>query len=230
MLTGPKPLAVRTLADDFPVPSPVWLFDLDNTLHDANPYIFPHIDQAMTAYIGTHLGVDHETATHIRESYWRRYGTTLLGLIRHHDIDPQHFLWHTHQFPDLKRMVVSERGIKAALHRLSGKKIIFSNAPVHYAEAVLKLIGLRNFFDAVYSIERLRFQSKPTPGAFRHLLHAERLSPHRCIFVDDTLSNLKTAKQLGIRTVWVSASTRQSPCVDLKIASVTALPRCLGRL
>ena len=26
----------------------VWLFDLDNTLHDASPHIFPHINRSMT--------------------------------------------------------------------------------------------------------------------------------------------------------------------------------------
>lgn len=209
---------------------PVWLFDLDNTLHDADSYIFPHINRAMTAYIGEHLGVDAAEATRIRQDYWRRYGTTLRGLMRHHDIDPQHFLWHTHQFPDLARMLVIERGLKAMLHRLPGRKMLFSNAPLHYAQAVLELAGVSACFDAVYSVESLRFQSKPALGGFRHLLHAEQLDPRHCIMVEDSVLNLKTAKQLGMRTVWVSACTRQSPCVDVRVASVLDLPRRLGRL
>ena len=78
-----------------------WLFDLDNTLHNATPHIFPHINRSMTAYIVEHLRVDEAEATQIRQHYWQRYGATLLGLVRHHGTDPNHFLWHTHQFADL---------------------------------------------------------------------------------------------------------------------------------
>jgi putative hydrolase of the HAD superfamily len=88
----------------------VWLFDLDNTLHDATPHIFPHINRAMAAYIREHLGVDDDEATRLRLEYWQRYGATLLGLMRHHGTDPQHFLCHTHQFPDLKRCWSSSVG------------------------------------------------------------------------------------------------------------------------
>lgn len=207
-----------------------WLFDLDNTLHNASPHIFPHINRSMMAYIRDHLGVDEAEATRIRQDYWQRYGATLLGLMRHHGTDPNHFLWHTHQFPDLKRMVVFERSLRAMLRRLPGRKIVFSNAPLHYTEAVLELTGIGDCFDAIYSVERLRFQPKPAPSGFRHLLHAERLDPHRCIMVEDTLTNLKTAKRLGMKTVWVSASTRQPPCVDVRLASVLDLPRRLGHL
>jgi putative hydrolase of the HAD superfamily len=207
-----------------------WLFDLDNTLHNASPHIFPHINRSMTAYIVEHLRVDEAEATQIRQHYWQRYGATLLGLMRHHGTDPNHFLWHTHQFPDLKRMVVFERGLKAMLRRLPGRKIVFSNAPLHYTEAVLGLTGITGCFDAVYSVERLRFQPKPAPGGFRHLLRAEHLDPRNCIMVEDTLPNLVTAKRLGMKTVWVSASTRQPPCVDVRLASVLDLPQRLGRL
>jgi putative hydrolase of the HAD superfamily len=207
-----------------------WLFDLDNTLHNATPHIFPHINRSMTAYIVDHLRVDEAEATQIRQHYWQRYGATLLGLIRHHDIDPRHFLWHTHQFPDLKHMVVFERGLKAMLRRLPGRKIVFSNAPLHYTEAVLELTGIADCFDAIYSVERIRFQPKPAPAGFHHLLRAEHLNPRNCIMVEDTQANLKTAKRLGMKTVWVSTSTRQPPYVDVQLASVLGLPQRLGRL
>ena len=207
-----------------------WLFDLDNTLHNANQHIFPHINRLMMAYICHHLNVDEAEATRLRQGYWDRYGATLLGLMRHHGTDPHHFLHHTHKMPDLERMVIIEHRLKVMLRRLPGRKIIFSNAPLKYTEAVLRITGIRHCFDAVYSVERLRFQPKPATGGFLRLLHDERLSPHSCIMVEDTLSNLKTAKRLGMKTVWVSARTRQPPYVDLKLTSVLDLPSRLGRL
>ena len=207
-----------------------WLFDLDNTLHNASAHIFPHINRSMMAYICRHLDVDEDAATRLRQHYWQRYGATLLGLIRHHAVDPNHFLHHTHQMPDLERMVVVERGLKSMLHRLPGRKIVFSNAPIHYTEAVLGITGIRRCFADVYAIERLRFQPKPATGGFLRLLHKEKLNPRQCIMVEDNLPNLKTAKRLGMKTVWVSTSTHCPPYVDVKLTHIVDLPKRLGQL
>jgi len=211
-------------------PERTWLFDLDNTLHDASAHIFPHINRAMTAYIGELLALDEAGAARLRQHYWQRYGATLQGLVRHHGVDPQHFLARTHDFPDLARMVVAEPGLRTMLKRLPGRKIVFSNAPRAYAEAVLRLIGVRDCFDRVYSIEALRFVPKPALPAFQRLLHSERLDPRRCIMVEDTLANLVSAKRLGMKTVWVSTSLRRPPCVDVSVRSALDLPRQVGRL
>ena len=207
-----------------------WLFDLDNTLHDATPHIFPHINRSMRQYIERHLGLCEEDATRLRQDYWVRYGATLLGLMRHHGTDPNHFLGETHDFPDLARMVVFSHPVRHMLRRLPGRKIIFSNAPRHYIEAILAITGLDRCFDAVYAVENLRFQPKPMPAGFRALLDAERLDPRNCVMVEDTLANLVTAKKLGMKTVWVSTGSRQPLCVDVKLSRIDQLPRQLGRL
>ena len=207
-----------------------WLFDLDNTLHNASAHIFPHIGRSMRDYIRLHLGLDEVEATQLRQQYWKRYGATLLGLMRHHDIAPEHFLHHTHQFHDLASMVVVERGLKAMLERLPGRKIIFSNAPLVYTKAILAITGIGNCFDAVYSVERLRFKPKPEKRGFLHLLRAEGLDPRSCIMIEDTLPNLKTAKRLGMKTVWVSCGTRKPPYADIRVRSVLDLPSRLGQI
>ncbi|WP_415036539.1 pyrimidine 5'-nucleotidase [Azonexus sp.] len=208
----------------------VWLFDLDNTLHDASPHIFPRINHAMRDYIAQHLALDTASADRLRQDYWQRYGATLLGLTRHHAIDPAHFLRETHRFPDLERLIAFEKPVRQTLKRLPGRKLLFTNAPLAYAQAVLNLTGLEVHFSAIYSVEHLDFQPKPMLAAYRRLLRAERLSPRRCIMVEDSLANLVTAKALGMKTVWVSASLRDSPSADIKIRSVRELPRHLARL
>jgi len=208
----------------------VWLFDLDNTLHDARPHIFPHINRSMTAYLAEVLGLAPEQASLLRIDYWRRYGATLTGMMRHHHTDPRHFLRQTHAFPDLPGMLVFERAVKAMLRRLPGRKIVFSNAPRHYAEAVLGLMGVRPLFDAVYTIEHLGFRPKPDIRGFMRLIKAERLTPSRCIMVEDTPANLQTAKAMGMKTVLVSRLAKLPGWVDLRLQSVLELPRRLGEL
>jgi putative hydrolase of the HAD superfamily len=192
--------------------------------------IFPHINRAMRAYIERHLGVDEHEATRIRQTYWERYGATLTGLMRHHGTDPRHFLWETHQFDDLPGMVVFERGLQAMLTRLPGRKVLFSNAPRHYADAVLRLAGIGGQFDAIYAIEQLRFRPKPAISGFLRILQHEELDPKNCVMVEDSLINLVTAKKLGMKTVWVSAGLRRSAYADVRLRQITHLPRYLGRL
>lgn len=207
----------------------VWLFDLDNTLHDATPQIFPHINHSMRQYIEQHLGVDEAEATRIRQHYWNRYGATLLGLVRHHGTDPRHFLQQTHQFEKLDRMIAFERPLRQILRRLPGRKIVFSNAPRHYTDAVLDILGVRPLFDSIWSIEQLGFHPKPLPQAFQRLLRGERLNPTRCIFVEDSPANLKAAKRLGMTTVLISRNVRVPAYVDLRLQSILDLPHVLRK-
>lgn len=208
----------------------VWIFDLDDTLHNAAPHIFPHINRAMTEYVQAHLGLDEGAAGELRQRYWRRYGATLLGLMRHHDTDPRHFLWHTHQLPDLERMLVRDPRLRPTLRRLPGRKIVFSNAPAHYARAVLDALGVADLFDDVFSIERTRFRPKPDSFGFLRLCRIHRVKPQRCIMVEDSLDNLRTAGKLGMKTVWVTRAARAPGCVDVKVANLSQLPRLLAQL
>jgi putative hydrolase of the HAD superfamily len=177
----------------------------------------------MTAYLQQHLQLDEAAAGALRKDYWLRYGATLLGLIKHHKTDPAHFLWHTHQFPDLKRMVVPEPQLRHVLQRLRGRKYVFSNAPVHYARAVLSVLGISDLFETVFSIETARFRPKPDAYGFLRLCRAHHLRPRRCIMVEDSLENLRTAKRLGMKTVWVSQAERAPGYVDRRITGITDL-------
>jgi putative hydrolase of the HAD superfamily len=210
--------------------SNVWIFDLDNTLHDATPHIFPHINRSMTAYLQQHLQLDEEAASALRVHYWQRYGATLSGLMRHHGTDPHHFLWHTHQFPELERMVLREPRLRHVLKALPGRKVVFSNAPQRYAEAVLKLLRVDGLFDDVMAVEHTRFHPKPDSFGFLRLLRRHRLKAAQCVMVEDSLENLYAAKKLGMRTVWVTDETRNPPYVDVKLRNVMQLLGTLHRL
>lgn len=202
-----------------------WIFDLDNTLHDARPHIFPHINRSMTVYLTEHLALDGPVADELRMRYWQRYGATLVGLIRHHGVDPHHFLRETHDFPELHRMVVGREGLRHVLRRLRGRRIVFSNSPERYARAVLRVLGVEDLFDGVFCIEHTRFQPKPQVRGFLRLLRAHRLVATRCIMVEDSLENLRTAKRLRMKTVWVDGSHRAPAWLDARVRHVSGLTR-----
>ena len=209
---------------------PIWLFDLDNTLHNASPHIFPHINRSMTRYLEQHLGLALDEANALRMQYWHRYGATMLGLMRHHGTDPDHFLVETHRFDRLHEMMVFERALRGMLRALPGRRIVFSNAPRHYAEAVLEIMGVRRLFEDVVGIEDLDYHPKPGIRAYRSLIRRRRLNAAQCIMLEDSAVNLRTAKRLGMRTVLVGGGLRTPAYVDLRIPNILALRRQLGRL
>ncbi len=187
--------------------SPVWLFDLDNTLHHASHAIFPAINAAMTRYIVDALSVETAEADSLRLRYVKRYGATLLGLARHHPIDPHDFLRVVHTFPDLPDMVRAERGIARLVASLPGRKIILTNAPETYARAVLAHIGIERLFERVIAIEHMRrrrsWHAKPDLAMLRRVLRDARVPLADAILVEDTRSHLKRYRRLGIGTVWI---------------------------
>ena len=185
----------------------VWLFDLDNTLHDATGASMAGINEGMTAYIERELGLEREAAQALRRHYWQRYGAPLLGLVHHHAVDAAHFLHHTHLLPGLEERLRRHAHDVAALSRLRGRKVVLTNAPRAYALRVLKALGLRRCFDAVFSIEDMamfgRLRPKPDTRLFRRIAARQRTPRAHCVLVEDTLGHQKAARSVGMRTVWM---------------------------
>ncbi len=193
---------------------PVWLFDLDNTLHDASAAAFAGINEGMTAYIERELALDRAAADALRRHYWLRYGATLLGLVRHHGVNAAHFLHHVHLLPGLEQRVQGFRQDFAAIARLPGRKFIVTNAPAHYTGRVLGTLGVASLFDGVIAVEQMRmfghWRPKPDTRMLRRLAVGLRVPPSRCVLVEDTLGHLKAARRVGMRTVWMQRFTRRA--------------------
>jgi putative hydrolase of the HAD superfamily len=206
-----------------------WIFDLDNTLHNADAGIFPHINRSMTRYIMHRLGLDEPSAQALRQRYYRRYGATLRGLQRHHAIDPDHFLRETHRVAELLPLMQWDRHVDTLLARLPGRKILLSNGPQAYVEQIARRMGIDRLFDALYGVERVGYRPKPHRRPFMTVCRRERLDPAHCIMVEDSLDNLLTAKSLGMRTVWMTSQARRPAYVDYRIASLRDLPRLAWR-
>ncbi|MFA7504574.1 MAG: pyrimidine 5'-nucleotidase [Burkholderiaceae bacterium] len=234
----------RKRRDPLPEPSRrVWLLDLDNTLHDATRHAFPRINTAMTAYVAELLGLPPGEADALRDHYWHRYGATLLGLVRHHGVDPAHFLRETHRFDDMTRLVARDHRLRAALARLPGRRVVLTNAPAAYAAMVLAALGVAPLIERVVSIESMRFagriQPKPSRPMLRRLVASLRTDAAHCVLLDDTPANLHSARAIGIRTVLVTGVGRGATAgpaprragrgrrIDVQVQSVTQLREAL---
>lgn len=235
VLVAPKVRLVRSRRQQAgSARSRVWLFDLDNTLHDTSHAIFPYIDRAMTQAVVEFLGVDETEANRLRRLYWQRYGATVIGMVRHHGVNADAFLARCHDF-DTADLVRAEKGLAYKLRRLPGRKVLLTNAPMDYARDVLKHLGILQQFKSIWSIEHMRWHTqhrpKPSPALLRYVLAREGVAAHQATLVEDTLVNLRSARQVGLRTVFVhhpgtpfAAARHARPAyVDLRVNSVSDL-------
>ena len=214
-----------------PPQSTLWLFDLDDTLHRATPVIFERMNRSMTEYVMRHVGLEEPAANALRREYWLRYGATLLGLMRRHGTDPDHFLAATHQFPDMPGIIDFDSQVRTLLKHLPGRKVLVSNAPRHYVLEVLASMRVGRHLHAVETIESMRYVPKPARSSLARVLRRHGATGrrgatrHRVVMVEDNLDNLKTAKRMGLTTVWISGAAHKPAFVDFKLKSVLHLAR-----
>ncbi|MEN2785765.1 pyrimidine 5'-nucleotidase [Sphingomonas qilianensis] len=186
-----------------------WIFDLDNTLYPASARLFDGIDAKMGAYIAERLGVDLVEARRIQKGYFHAHGTTLAGLMADHDVDPHEFLAFVH---DVEMDALEENApLAAAIAKLPGRKIVFTNADTPYAANVLGRLGLSDSFEAIHDIHAMDLAPKPQASAYAGLCAAFDLDPHASLFAEDMARNLKPAKAIGMTTLWVNNGSEQTP-------------------
>jgi len=205
----------------------LWLFDLDDTLHNATPVIFERMNRSMTEYVMRHVGLDEPAANALRREYWMRYGATLLGLMVRHGTRPDHFLAETHQFPDMRAIIDFDKRVRPLLKHLPGRKVLVSNAPLHYVEQVLASMRVGGHLHAIETIESMRYVPKPARSSLSRILrrHGAAGPRPRVVMVEDNLDNLRTAKRLGLTTVWISKAAHKPAFVDYRFRSVLQLAR-----
>ncbi len=178
-----------------------WLFDLDNTLYPAECGLMAEIERRMTAFVVAVSGLPRDEAYALQKAYLAEHGLTLKGMMLNHGVEPKafHAIFHDMSLDALAR----DPALVAAIARLPGRRLIFTNADDVHAERVLDRLGLSHLFDDVFHIGSADYVPKPAPETFARMAAAHDIWPARTAFFEDSVHNLKPAAELGITTVLV---------------------------
>lgn len=202
------------------------LFDLDDTLYTPGNGIWEQISQRIHQYMVTYCHILPEHASDVRKTYFRKYGTTMRGLVIHHHIDPAHYLDFVHDF-DLSSMIAYDPALYELFTNLPYEKYIFTNASRGHAERVLRLLKIQDFFLSIVDVMNIQPFCKPMPEAFYKALDILQKEPGECIFIDDSLRNLDQAKALGFFTIHPNTDITQVTQPHTTISSLLHLPDVL---
>lgn len=178
-----------------------WVFDLDNTLYPASCDLFAQIDVRMTEFVGTYLDLEPVEARALQKHYYSTYGTTLAGMMRHHDLKPRRFLDYVHDIDHSALPVLP--ALREALLALPGRKLVFTNGSVRHAEGVTRAMQIEDVFDGMFGIEEMDYQPKPAQAAFDRFVTEHSVDPKNAVFFEDLSRNLAPAHAMGFATVLV---------------------------
>jgi putative hydrolase of the HAD superfamily len=178
-----------------------WIFDLDNTLYPRHINLFQQVDARIRDYVQRLLKLGPEDAYRVQKDYYRRYGTTLRGLMEEHGIQPDDFLEYVHDIDHTP--VEADPALAAAIARLPGRKFILTNGSRRHAEKIAERLGFTDEFEDIFDIVRSKLLPKPNRATYESFVSATGVTPARTAMFEDLSRNLVVPKALGMLTVLV---------------------------
>ena len=178
-----------------------WVFDLDNTLYPHHVNLWQQVDARIGEFVGQHLNVSPQEARRIQKDYYRRYGTTMRGMMTEHGISADDFLAYVHQIDHSP--LEPNPAMGAAIATLPGRKLILTNGSTDHADAVLARLGIGAHFEAIFDIIAAGLEPKPAPQTYQKFLRIHGVDPATSAMFEDLARNLAVPHELGMTTVLV---------------------------
>jgi putative hydrolase of the HAD superfamily len=178
-----------------------WVFDLDNTLYPHHLNLWQQVDERIRDYIAGFLKITHEEAFHLQKDYYKRYGTSMRGLMTVHGMKPDDFLDFVHQIDHSP--LTPNAALGTAIENLPGRKLILTNGTRRHADAVLARLELDRHFEDVFDIVAAELDPKPSPQTYDRFLKAHAVDAGRSAMFEDLARNLAVPHALGMTTVLV---------------------------
>lgn len=204
-------------------------FDLDDTVYANTTGLWPAIRARMGKFMHERLGLAEAEVPALRRSYFETYGTTLRGLQIHHQVDADEYLAYVHDLP-LEDYIGPDEALRNLLLSLPEQKWIFTNADADHARRVLKILQVGDCFSGIVDLRATGFACKPEPEAYRLALElAGEQDARRCVMLDDSPSNLASARAMGLFTILVGARD-PNPSADRAVESLSELPNAVPEL
>jgi putative hydrolase of the HAD superfamily len=192
------------------------LLDLDNTLYPRESGLLQRIDRRIDEFIQLKLGLSPEEVTMVRQEYWQRYGTTIEGMLLHHNTNPQEYLEYAYRV-DVASFIKPNPELAAMLAGLDLRLAVFSNSPLEYIQRILRRLAIERLIECVYDITFLGYQGKPNPVSYQKVLTDLGVRAEECILIDDTTTNLCGARNAGITPIHLG---RTDPAFEWSIAHI----------
>ncbi len=178
-----------------------WVFDLDNTLYPHHLNLWQQVDDRIRAYIADYLKIGRDEAFRVQKDYYKRYGTSMRGMMTEHGMNPDDYLAFVHKIDHSP--LEPNPALGAAIEKLPGRKLILTNGTRKHADAVMRRLEIHQHFEDVFDIIAAELEPKPLPQTYDRFLQRHGVDPARAAMFEDLSRNLAVPHSLGMITVLV---------------------------
>lgn len=178
-----------------------WVFDMDNTLYPHHSNLFSQIDVKMTSYVEHLLNLPREDARAIQKKFYLEHGTTLKGLMIHHNINSDDFLKKVHDID--YSWLDPNPTLNTAIKALPGRKFIYTNGDRGHAERAATQLGILEQFNDIFDIVAADLEPKPARAPYDKFVTLHNINGTTSAFFEDLSRNLIAPKALGMKTILI---------------------------
>ncbi len=192
------------------------LFDVDNTLYDAECGVETEMSRRIDLFVCEFLGVSQAESRELRARYLPVYGTTLRWLQVCHGMDDvDRYMDEVHP-KNLEDYIEKNHQLREMLQGLTQDLVVFTNGPEFHARRVLITLGIEDLFPYFFSLEHMGFQGKPYESAYQLVLDKMDIRAEETLFLDDKEVNLDTFQTMGGHGILVGSqkSSRKYPVIE----------------
>jgi len=206
------------------------VFDLDDTLYPPGNGLWDEIGERINQYLIQYTGVDAAVVHDVRRQYYQKYGTTLGGLMAEvPSVDVDVYLNYVHDV-NPSRYIGPNPALDTMLSSLPQTKVIFTNSDTTHSQRILTCLGIQRHFTNIVDIRAMGFKNKPLPEAYEALFKTIGVPANQCVFIEDSLRNLRAAKALGMTTLLVGGSGLPEADIDYQVSGILEAGDVLRKL
>mmetsp|Transcript_41505 Transcript_41505/g.56593 ORF Transcript_41505/g.56593 Transcript_41505/m.56593 type:complete len:232 (-) Transcript_41505:489-1184(-) len=165
---------------------------------------------------------------------YKQHGTCLKGLIEEGiladtDCAVNSFLEAVHDISldDIR----PDPELRAMLLRIDKPRWVFTASVASHAQRCLEALAIDDLFLGIIDCKSCSLATKHSPSAFQDAMRIAGVDEgHRCLFMDDSVKNIRTANALGWHTILVGLTSRDEgepivcPQADFSIQTIHEMP------
>lgn len=198
------------------------IFDVDDTLYDVGTGFSDHRNtEGAPRFMMDHLGFPtFASAKQIRDEYFDRYHSTTKALAVAEEegrfppnapkFDPKDLDAYFATKLNFDLLGGKKERLANDLKECKLNLVIFSNGPRNYVDRILQELGLSELFrpDRVWGVTDTLPYAKPQKEAFDQIFQQLGVPAQECVFIEDSMKNIRVGKSLGLNTVLVAGAGR----------------------
>ena len=183
----------------------VIFFDCDDCLYKNDWKVANMLTHKIESFCGERLQMKEGYAYEL----YKKWGTCLRGMQQEGILTCpemlEEYLEYSHDIP-LHEHIGPDPELRAMLQSLdpSIPRWVFTASIEPHARRCLELLGVSDLFEGVIDVRAVDWVTKHDADAYHAAMKIANVTdPNRCLFLDDSTSNMRAAKKVGWRTVLV---------------------------